>query len=152
MTIGEKLRQDLKSAMQAKNAERVSTLRMLFAAVKNREIEERKKDGLGDEEILEVVVKEAKKRKDAILEFESAGRAELAATEKMELEILQEYLPAELPDEEVRRIVQGGIREIGGADPKKFGELMKVIMPTLKGRASGDRITRIAKEELEKSL
>jgi uncharacterized protein len=152
MTVGEKLREDLKEALRAKDAKRSGTLRLLFSAIKNREIEERKKEtGLADEEIMEVLRKEAKKRKDSIEEFERALRPDLAANEKEELAILEEYLPEELSDDEVRRIVKDGVREIGGADPKKFGELMKVVMPTLKNRASGDRVTRIAKEELASS-
>ncbi|MEK7150732.1 MAG: GatB/YqeY domain-containing protein [Patescibacteria group bacterium] len=149
MSLAERLRGDLKSAMQTHDKQRLSTLRMLSAAIKNKEIEERKKDiGLGDEEVLLVISREAKKRKDSIAEFEKAGRAELAAAEAEELAILTEYLPTELPDEEVKRIVADGVREIGGADPKKFGDLMKVIMPLLKNRASGDRVTKFAKEAL----
>lgn len=149
MDLSERIRKDLNDAIHAKNALRVSTLRMLFAAVKNKEIEERKKDiGLADEEILAVIAKEAKKRKDSMAEFEKGGRADLVAQESAELEILSEYLPAEISDEEVVRIINDGIRELGGPDPKKFGALMKVVMPHLKNRASGDRITRIAKEAL----
>lgn len=149
MSLAERLQADLKGAMQAHDTKRLSTLRMLSAAIKNKEIEERKKDvGLGDEEILLVIGKEAKKRKDSIAEFQKAGRSELAAAETEELAILGEYLPSELSDEEVKRIVADGVREIGGPDPKKFGELMKVIMPSLKNRASGDRVTQFAKEAL----
>jgi len=100
MSLLEKLKQDLKEAMRAGDAKRLSTLRMLFTAIKNKEIEERKKDiGLGEEEVVAVLQKEAKKRKDAIEEYTKAGRPELAEGETEELRILEEYLPAELPDE-----------------------------------------------------
>ncbi|MEK7576544.1 MAG: GatB/YqeY domain-containing protein [Patescibacteria group bacterium] len=149
MSLAEQLQADLKSAMHSHDKQRLSTLRMLRAAIKNKEIEERKKDvGLGDEEVLLVIGREAKKRKDSIVEFEKAGRSELAAAEAEEFAILNEYLPTELSDEEIKRIVADGVREIEGADPKKFGELMKVIMPLLKNRASGDRVTKFAKEAL----
>lgn len=153
MSLLEKLRLDQSQALYAHDTVRLATLRMLAAAIKNREIEERKKDvGLADEEVLTVIQKEAKKRKDAIQEFERGGRADLAAVEAAELKILEAYLPAELSDDEVKRVVTDGVRELGGGgDAKQIGALMKIIMPTLKGRASGDRITRFAREALENS-
>ncbi|MEK7649664.1 MAG: GatB/YqeY domain-containing protein [Patescibacteria group bacterium] len=149
MELIEKLRADLKSAMQAGDQKRTGTLRMLFSAIKNKEIEERKKDiGLGDQDVIAVVQREAKKRKDAIAEYEKAGRPELAESEKEELAILAVYLPEELPDEEIIRIIQDGIRQLGTPSEKDTGALMKIIMPSLKGRASGDRITKLAKDAL----
>jgi uncharacterized protein YqeY len=147
--LSEKLRGDLKNALREGDTKRVSTLRMLRAAIINKEIEERKKDvGLGEEELLAVIQKEAKKRKDAIMEFEKGGRNDLALHEACELKILEEYLPAELSDAEVKRIIEDGVRELGSRDLTKFGALMKIIMPTLKSKASGDRITKFAKEAL----
>ncbi|MSR76573.1 MAG: GatB/YqeY domain-containing protein [Candidatus Ryanbacteria bacterium] len=149
MELIEKLRQDLKSAMQASDQKRTSVLRMLFSAIKNKEIEERKKDvGLGGEDIIAVVQREAKKRKDAITEYEKAGRPELAQSEKEELAMLAVYLPEELPDQEIIRVIQDGIRQLGSPTEKDTGALMKIIMPSLKGRASGDRITKLAKDAL----
>jgi len=149
MELIEKLRQDLKSAMQASDGKRTSVLRMLFSAIKNKEIEERKKDiGLGDEDVIAVLQREAKKRKDAIAEYEKAGRPELAESEKEELAILTVYLPQELPDEEIIRVIKDGIRQLGSPTEKDTGALMKIIMPSLKGRASGDRITKLAREAL----
>lgn len=150
--LDEKLKDDLKNALREGDAKRVSTLRMLRAAIKNKEIEERKKDvGLGDEELILIIQKEVKKRKDSISEFERGGRNDLALAEACELKILEKYLPAELSDAEVIRIIEDGIRELGSRDQSKFGGLMKIIMPTLKGKASGDRITKFAKEALNKS-
>lgn len=149
MELIEKLRADLKSAMQAADQKRTSVLRMLFSAIKNKEIEERKKDvGLGGEDVIAVVQREAKKRKDAIAEYEKAGRPELAQSEQEELAILVAYLPEELPDEEIVRVIQDGIRQLGSPTQKDRGALMKIIMPSLKGRASGDRITKLANDAL----
>ena len=125
-------------------------MKKLFAAIKNKEIEERKKDvGLADAEVVTVLQKEAKKRKDANLEFEKGGRTDLAEKERIELGIIEEYLPKEISDDEIKRVVKEGVRELGSPTPADFGSLMKIIMPTLKGRASGDRITRLAREVLE---
>ena len=149
MSLFEKLHEDLKAAIRSKDTSRSATLRLLLAAIKNKEIEERKKEvGLGDEEILLVIQKEVKKRKDSITEFEKAGRTDLVGQEAIELKILEAYTPAELPDDEVRRVVTDGIRELGGVNEANFGSLMKIIMPLLKGRASGDRVSRIVKEAL----
>lgn len=151
--ILERLKNDLKEAMKSGDQKRSTTLRMIFSSIKNKEIEERKKEvGLGEEEVLEVLRKEAKKRKDAIAEFEKAGREDLSVGEKEELALIEAYLPAELSDEEIERIIQDGIRELGGSvSEKDFGALMKTVMPTLKGKASGDRITHIAKKALGQS-
>jgi len=149
MSVFKRLAEDLKESIRAGDGERTSTLRMVLAAIKNREIEARKKDvGLSDEEILEVIRKEAKKRKDAAEEFTKGGRADLALREEREHTILLAYLPAELSDEEIKRVIDDGLRELGEAGPQALGTLMKIIMPTLKGRASGGRIMRLAKEAL----
>ena len=156
MSLFAQIRDDLKGAMQSGDKVRLGTLRMLVASIKNKEIEERKKEvGLADEEVLGVIQREAKKRKDAIAEYEKAARGELVRVEAEELAILETYLPAELSDEEVKRIVLDGIHELGPpdaavavGDAKQLGALMKVIMPTLKGRASGDRILRLARQAL----
>lgn len=143
------LEADLKEAMKAGNDVVRSTLRLLLSAVRNKEIDIRKKDiGLSDEEIIEVINAEVKRRRDAIEGFQKGGRPELAAAEETELSILQKYLPPELPDEELIRIVQNGIRESNAKSEKDFAAVMKVIMPVLKGKASGDRISAIVKREL----
>jgi uncharacterized protein len=148
-TLKQKISEDQKGAMKAGDATRLSTLRLLGAAISNKEIELRKKDiGLSDEEILDVIGSEAKKRKDAILEYTNANRIETADKESAELAILQSYLPPEMSDEDLRRIIQGGIRETGATSEKEFGKVMKSIMPLLKGKASGDRISKFLKEEL----
>ena len=152
MALKEKIAEDQKNALKNGDALRLSVLRMLSASVANKEIELRKKDiGLSDQEVLDVVSSEAKRRKDAVAEYEKGGRQDLAQKEANEFKILQEYLPPEISEEDLLRIVRDGIRETGATSEKDFGKVMKVIMPTLKGKASGDRISQALKEELAKA-
>ena len=97
-----------------------------------------------------VISSEAKKRKDSIAEYRKGGREDLAKKEEVELKILREYLPPELPDDELLRVVLAGIREAGAASEADFGKVMKIIMPTLKNKASGDRISEMLQRELKK--
>src|SRR3989338_8251173 len=152
MTLKEKIAEDSKSALKAGDAVRLSTLRMLSAAIANKAIELRKKDvGLSDEEIVGVMNSEAKRRKDAVLEFKNGGRGDLAEKEEGELKILQAYLPAEISDDDLFRIVRDGVRETGATSEKDFGKAMKIIMVTLKGKASGDRVSAALKAEIAKT-
>ncbi len=149
MSLKDTISEDQKRALKSGDAEAVSTLRMLLAAIRNKEIELRKKDiGLSDSEVLDVISSEAKRRKDATFEYQKAARADLAQKEESELAILKKYLPPEISDEDLLRIVQEGVREAGGVGEKDFGKVMKIIMPTLKGKASGDRISAALKMEL----
>ena len=144
-----KIKEDLKEAMRAAQTTRISTIRLLLSAIHNKEIELGKKEaGLTDEEVMDVIRSESKKRRDAIEGFEKGGRAELAAREKEELGILESYLPPEIPDEELLTIVKKGISEAQAASPADFGKVMKIISPLLKGKASGSRITSCVKKEL----
>jgi len=149
--LKEKIESDIKDAMRAKDSLRLSVLRMLMSAVKNKEIDLRKKeDGLADEEVLEVMRYEVKKRKDSIEEFKKGERLDLAEKEAKELEILTAYLPPEISDQEISRIVEEGLRESGASGSEDFGKAMKAIMPVLKGKASGDRISAILRDKLGK--
>ena len=152
MTLKEKINEDIKSALKSGDSLRLSVLRMLNAAISNKEIELRKKDlGLSDAEVLEAILSEAKKRRDATSEFKNGGRADLAEKELSELKILSEYLPPEISDEELSRVIESGIREAGAANAGDFGKVMKIIMPSLKGKASGDRIAKTLQAALVKS-
>ena len=154
MTLKQKISEDIKSALKSRDAVCLSTLRMLSAAIANKEIELRKKDiGLSDGEVIEAISSEARRRKDSVAEYERAGRAELAQKEREELAILQSYLPPEIAEDDLVRIVKDGIREAGATSEKDFGKVMKVVMPILKGKASGDRISAVLKKELgQKSI
>lgn len=148
-----KIQQDIKDAMRAKDVIRLSTLRLLSSAIHNREIEKRAKRagaGLTDEEIIAVIRSEAKKRKDAIVEFEKGGRRELAAKETTEAKILEAYLPAEMGDTDLEKIVQEVIGGMDGVTQKDFGKIMGDVMRRVKGQASGDRVSGAVKFFLNK--
>lgn len=145
-----KIKEDLKGAMKNGETVKVSTLRMLLAAIHNKEIELIKKEvGLSDEETMDVIRSESKKRRDAIEGFEKGARADLAAQEREELKILESYLPPEISDEELLAEVKKGIEESGATSAADFGKVMKILSPILKGKASGNRIAEAVKKELE---
>lgn len=144
-----KIREELKDSMKKGEATKTSTIKMLLAAIANKEIEKMKKEeGLSDEEILDVIRSEAKKRKDAIEGFAKGGRPELVEQEKNELTILEAYLPPEVSDEEILSVVKKGISEAQASGPADFGKAMKIIAPLLKGKASGNRIADAVRKEL----
>lgn len=143
--LKDKLESDLKEAMKAGQAARVSTLRFLLAAVKNREIE-LKPFGkeLADEEVISVIGKQVKQRRESIEAFEKGGRMELVEKEKAELALLKSYLPEEVSEEEIMAIVRETITS-GASD---IGAIMKAVMPKVKGRADGSLVRRIVEDLL----
>lgn len=141
---------DLKEAMKSGDEARRSTLRMLIAAIQNKEIELVKKDeGLSDNEVMAVIRSEVKKRKDAAEEFTKGGRAEMADNETREAGILAAYLPAEMSDEELDRLVDEAVLAAGSVSQKDFGQIMKALVPLVKGRASGDRVSGAVRSRLQ---
>ena len=165
MSLKEKIQTDIKEAMQEKDQLKVSVLRMLMAAIFNKEKEKRAKlskteeeleklDGLSqltDEETTEVISSENKKRKDSIEQYQKGNRQDLAEQEKKELEILMNYLPEQMSEEEIRKIVKEKINKIGASTPQDTGKVMGAIMGQLKGKADGGLISKIVQEELKKS-
>lgn len=150
MSLNDQFAQDLKQAMKAKDAVRLRTIRSLRAALKEKEIAERR-DGeahLSEEQVLAVVQKQAKQRRDAIAQYEPAGRDDLAAKEQEELEIIEAYLPKQLGDEEIRRVVQEIVAATGASSMREMGKVMSATMEQLRGRADGRRISEIARELL----
>ncbi len=147
MTLKEKIEQDFVAARKAKNEVVVSTLGMLKSAVTNAEIAGMRKS-FTDEDVLKVIASEIKKHKDSIAEYEKGGRVDLASKEKAEMEVLAKYMPAELSEEELKRIVEEKIKELGAAGPGDFGKVMGASMKAAGGRASGDRVGKIVKEVL----
>ncbi len=131
--------------MRAKNELKLSVLRMLSAAMHNRELEKRARTGkpeeLSEEEVGAVIRSEVKKRRDAIEEFGKGGRRDLADKEAAELKILEVYLPQELTNEEVEKIVKEVVGSMGELTPKDFGRVMGEVMKRVKGQASGDRVS-----------
>lgn len=132
--------------MKAKDGTKVSVLRFLMAAIKNREIE--LKDSLDDEQVLQEIVSSAKKRRESIEAFRDAGREDLAVKEEAELVILEEYLPEQLSAEEVRKIVQEAIISVDASSPADMGKIMKEVMPQVRGKADGKMVNQIVKEIL----
>lgn len=131
-----------------------STLRMLLAAISNKEKEKKYKEKeeaeveLSEEEIINVVSSEAKKRKEAIAGFEKGDRQELAKKEKKELEVLKQYLPEQLSEEEIKKLVQQAIEKTKASEMKEMGRVMAELMPQIKGKADGNLVSQIVKEFL----
>ena len=146
MSIKEKLKADLVTAMKARAELKVSTLRLITSAIKNKEIDERKE--LDDEGVLAVLNTAAKQRRDSIEQFEKGGRQDLADKEKAELVIIQEYLPQQLSKEEVAAFIKEAIAETGAAGAKDMGKVMKALMPKVKGKADGKLVNELVKEIL----
>lgn len=136
--------------MREGNVMRRDTLRMLDSMVKNAEIEKKKKEeGLNDIEIQEVIARAVKQRKDAASQYESGGRKDLAEKEKQEADILMEYMPAQIGEDEVRKIIKDVIRESGAQSRADIGKVMGMAMGKLKGQADGNTVKKIVEEELD---
>ena len=140
MTLTEKITAELKASMLAKDADRTGALRMLKSAIGYAQIE-KKVEPLPDADALTVVQKEAKKRRDAIAEFERGGRAELAAKEAAELKVLEEFLPKQLSAEELEALVKAAIAEVGATSKKDMGTVMKAAQAKAAGRADGKTLS-----------
>ncbi len=149
MSLTAKIDQEVKEAMIARAADRLSVLRMLKAAVKNAAIEKGGADAVStDEEVLAVVRKEVKKRQDSVTSFEAGGRPELAEKEKAEISVLQTYLPAELPVEELEKIVDAAIAEAGATSKQQMGAVMKLAQAKAAGRADGKTLSQLVQKRL----
>jgi uncharacterized protein YqeY len=146
MTLLERLGEDLKQALKAKDAVRVSTLRLARAALHNAEIQRGRP--LTDEEAQEVLRLEARRRKEAIEAFRRAGREEMAHREELELAVLLEYLPTPLSEEELRRIVQEAIQRLGASTERDVGRVIGAVMREVRGRAEGRDVERLVREAL----
>lgn len=149
MLLEEQIASDLKDSLKSGDNLRRDVLRLLFGAIKNVEIEKKKKEeGLNDQEVMEVIKKEIKQRKDSIEQYEKGGRADLADKEKKELEILSVYLPAQMDEEKVREEIKKVIAETGASSQKDFGKVMGIAMKKLQGQVEGDLVKKIVQEEL----
>lgn len=150
MNIKENILDDLKSAMKSKDSDRLMVLRSLKSKILEREISERKggESVLTDEQIIEVLMKAAKQRKESIEQFESGGRVDLADKEKKELSIIEEYLPEMMNEDEIRIAVRNQITQMGASGMGDMGKVMGALMVKLKGKAEGSLISKIVKEEL----
>ncbi len=146
MNLTERLAEDMKQAMKDKDKLRLSVLRMVKAAVKNREIETGQP--LADDDVLGVIQKELKQRRDSLQAFESAGRTDLVDEVKAEIDVLMSYLPKQLSEDELRGIVQSVIAELGASGKADVGKVMSAVMPKVKGRADGRLVQSIVQSLL----
>ncbi len=147
MSLSGKIEKDLKESLKSGDKNRLLILRMVKSAVKNKEIE--KGEPLNDEDIQAVFRSFSKKAGESIEQFSRAGRDELAEKEKAELAVLQEYLPKQLGEEDIRKAVRDVIDETGAAGVKDMGRVMKAVMSKLKGQADGRLVNNLVKETLE---
>lgn len=136
----------LKDAMKNKDTERRNVIRLIQSAIKQVEIDEQKE--LSDEDVMDILQKEAKKRRESIVELTEAGRADSAEVEQQELTIIEEFLPKRLTDDELRPIVQDAVNQVGATSMKEMGQIMQIVMPQIQGRADGRQVNTIVKELL----
>lgn len=149
MTLRETLSADMKEAMKAREAGklRLAVIRMAWSSIRNKEIDEKKE--LSDEEIMAVLMKEVKQREDSIAEFKTAGRDELVAKNEEEIAILKKYLPEQLSDDDLKKIIAETITAVHAAGPKDMGKVMGTVIGKTKGRADGKKINSIVRELLK---
>lgn len=146
MNLADRLNEDMKQAMKAGDKFRLSTIRLVRASIKNQEIELRRP--LDDSEVLQVVSRELKQRRDSLQDFQKAGRDDLVAQVSAEIEIISQYLPTQLTEEEIKQIVLQTIQETGASSKADMGKLMGVLMPKVKGRADGKLVNQLVQQFL----
>ena len=144
--LRDRIADEMRAAMKAREQTRVSTLRMLMASMKNTQVE--KGHELSDDEVLEVVAREAKRRRESMEAFEKGGRSELVEKEGAELAVLEAYLPERLGDDQLAKLVDDAIAETGASTPKEMGAVMKVVMGKVKGRADGASVSAMVRARL----
>lgn len=166
MNLKSTINEDIRSAIKSGLNDKASALRFLSSVIKNKELEKRKRlskesaswrtlteleklSELTDEEVINVLLGEIKKRKESIAQYEKYGREDLAKKEMAELETLKKYIPEEMPEEELRSLIKRKITEMGEVTIKEFGKLMGAVMAEAKGRADGIRVKKIIEEELK---
>ena len=147
MSIKEQLMADIKSAMKNKESDKLATLRFLHSAIKNKEIEVRPKE-LTEDDVLSVIKKMVKQRKDSIEQYERAGRQDLADKEKAELVFMNTYLPEQLSEEKVLSIVKETITELGAKDMKDMGKVMQAVLTKTGGAADNKIVSQLVKQSL----
>ncbi|ACN99046.1 GatB/YqeY domain-containing protein [Sulfurihydrogenibium azorense] len=141
-----KLQEEMKAAMKSGDKDRLSTIRMLISEIKKVQIDSKKE--LSDEEIVSILQKYVKQRKEAYQQYLQAGREDLANKELKEIEVVQEFLPQPLSEEEISKIVEETIKEVGVTSVKDMGKVIKAVMEKVKGRAEGAVVSKIVKEKL----
>jgi uncharacterized protein YqeY len=149
--LKERLRTDLTTAMKARDQVRVATIRMALSAINTEEVAGDAHRELTDDEVITVLGREQKKRRESAEAFDGAGRTELAERERAEQAVLSDYLPAQISDEDLATIVSAVISETGAAGPRQIGVVMKAVQPQVAGRADGRRVSAEVKRQLSGS-
>ena len=148
MGLKEKLQADLTDAIKARNETKAGTIRMVLAAITTEEVSGKQARVLTDAEIITVLSREAKKRREAIDAYAAANRADLVAKEKSESEVISAYLPEQLSDSEIEKLVQEAISQTGASGPSGMGQVMKFLQPKIAGKADGGKVSAIVKKAL----
>jgi uncharacterized protein YqeY len=147
-TLKDQLRADLTTAMKARDDTRTRTLRMALTAISTEEVSGSAAHDLTDEQIIKILTREAKRRREAATAFAEAGRADQAAAEEAEEEVLSGYLPTQVDDTELAALVAAAIAETGAAGPSGIGPVMKAVTPRVAGRADGSRVAAMVRSQL----
>jgi hypothetical protein len=147
MTLREQIQDDVKKAMKEKRKDDLATLRFLSAGIKQKEVDERKE--LSDEEVIQLIQSQIKKREESVESFTKGNREDLAEKEKAGIELMRAYLPEQLSSDELEKIVEESIQEAGASGPKDMGKVMKVIMPKVQGRADGKAVNQVVRSKLQ---
>jgi uncharacterized protein YqeY len=146
MNLAERLNEDMKQAMKSGEKDRLSSIRMVRASIKNQEIELRRP--LEEAEVIQVISRELKQRRDSLQDFERAGREDLVANVSAEIEVISQYLPQQLTEEEIKLIVSQTMQETGASSKADLGKLMGALMPKVKGRADGKLVNQLVQQLL----
>jgi len=148
MSLKQQITEDMKAAMRAKDAARLGAIRLLLAAMKQREVDERVE--LSDADVIAIIDKMNKQRRDSISQYEAAGRQELADVEKFEMSVLQTYMPQQLSEAEITTAINEAIAATGAASPQDMGKVMGMLKPKLAGRADMSKVSALIKSQLIK--
>ena len=148
MGLKEKLQADLTDAIKARNETKAGTIRMVLAAITTEEVSGKQARVLTDAEIITVLSREAKKRREAIDAYAAANRADLVAKEKSESDVISAYLPEQLSDSEIEKLVQDAISQTGANGSSGMGQVMKFLQPKIAGKADGGKVSAIVKKAL----
>ena len=146
MSLKQRLTDDMKAAMKGGDKERLGVIRLVNAAIKQREVDER--IALDDAQVLAVLEKMLKQRKDSVSQYEAAGREDLAAVERFEMGVIEGYLPAQLPDAEVEAIVAQAIADSGASSARDMGKVVGLVKPQVAGRADMGKVSALIKQKL----
>jgi len=146
--LKERLRQDLNAAMKARDNVTTATIRMTLTAITQEEVAGAAARELSDDEVVRVITREGRKRREAAEAYDSAGRTDLAERERAESQVLQRYLPAQLDDAELAELVRAGIAEAGATSARDMGAVMRIVQPRVAGRADGQRVSDEVRRQL----